>query len=146
MGLLAQGGRGLPYDETPGWCARCGAKTVTRVDTDGMGHLVEIPGPCHACGRGVHVAFGLPFKRHPGHPKIAPAPRPTPRACRAEVRAALLRGVPIRVITREVGTTREMVIVVRHALEGEGRTLTCRCGKPAFHIGRCRGSGRENLT
>jgi len=143
-GLDFGGGSGAAYDETGGYCVRCGSKIRLRIETDGNGHLVETPGPCRACGRGVHTAFGLPFVRSTAQPKIAPASKPAPRACRAEVRAAILRGTPASAIMREVGVSRQSVYVVRRALEAEGKTLTCRCGKPAFHRGRCR--GKERVT
>jgi len=136
----ATGGSRAPYDEAPGFCVRCGSKIILSVETDGNGHLIERPGPCRACGRGVHTAFGMPFVRSTAHPK------PAPRACRAEIRAALLRGVPMKTVVRDVGVSLAAVLTVRYALEAEGKTLMCRCGKPAFHRGRCRGSGRENLT
>ena len=135
----ATGGSRAPYDEEPGFCVRCGSKIKIQVETDGNGHLVEWPGPCQACGRGVHTPFGMPFRRSALPPRIAPAPRHSRRDGRALIRAALLRGVPIGVVVREVGVTRQAVVVVRHVLEAEGRTLTCRCGKAAFHIGRCLG-------
>lgn len=134
----AWGGRGAPYDYVTKRCVVCGSKVEVEVTTDGNGHLVETPAPCRSCGLGVRSAFVV------RKPKIQPAPRPTAQSSRSEVRAALLRGTPLRVIAQETGVSLAGVSVVRKLLDSEGRKITCRCGRPAFHIGRCRGQANPH--
>ena len=143
---VAMGGGGAPYSETTDTCRRCGGRILLEIGTDGNGHLVETPRPCRACAQAARPCFhkgtpGRPLKAAPGRPlKVAPAPKVAPAIDRiTEICIALLGGIPTNAVARDIGIDRQVVVRVRRSLQAEGKVAMCRCGKPAFHVGRCFG-------